>query len=259
MSELAACMQETVSPRRREHRALFISAPSTHDYGILNGGPFEYAVRARRPDEKRRMKLAASPAAPLRPAIRTRAILLAAALVCIANPFLLGGCATPAQAENMVPLSRDIPQAAADSPLRGAIAVDAVGGGEAPASNMAYSTVGNAELEKALRRSLHEYGYLSTDDAGAPFRLKAFLMELRRPRGGFTMVATSFVRYKVSRGSDGRIVYDDIVDVSASKTFDDEFVGAIRDRMVLEASIRENIAEFLRALNSLDVARSGAR
>jgi len=158
------------------------------------------------------------------------------------------GCATPAQVEQMVPVDVGIPEAPADSPFRGSINLGKVVGGEDPSPDMTYSTVGGQELEKALRASLRSYGYLSPE-TGARFRLDVALIELRRPRFGFTMEGASFMRYKLVRVRDGETVYDEVIQVSATKTVQDEPVGVARDRMLLEAIVRGNIARFLRTLH----------
>jgi len=180
------------------------------------------------------------------------AAVVGAAVLCMAAVLLAGGCATPANPANMVVPDGEAPQAAADSPLRLGIAVVSVGGGEAPSRDMTYSTVGSGELDESLRESLRRYGYLSPQVSAAPFRLNAFLLSLRRPRGGFTMTATSQIRYKLSRAADGKVIYDDIVRASATLTVNDEFVGVTRDRMVLEATMRRNIAQLLNVLYRLD-------
>lgn len=198
------------------------------------------------------MRTIASPAALCARGKVASATVGGAAALCLAGLTLLGGCASPAEPANMAVPAGEAPQAAASSALRNGIAVVAVGGGEAPSRDMTYSTVGTAELEQALRESLRSYGYLSTKNDDAPLRLNAFLVSLRRPRGGFTMTAISQVRYKLSRALDGKVVYDDIVHATATLTVEDEFVGAKRDRMVLETAIRKNIAQFLRVLYTLD-------
>jgi len=180
------------------------------------------------------------------------AVMVGAAALCVAAALLLSGCATPAKPANMVVPDGEAPQAAADSPLRYGITVVTVGGGEAPSRDMTYATVGTAELEEALRESLRRYGYLSPQVSAAPFRLNAFLLSLRRPHGGFTMTATSQIRYKLSRAADGKVIYDDILRASATLTVDDEFMGVTRDRMVLEATMRRNIAQLLNVLYRLD-------
>lgn len=170
----------------------------------------------------------------------------------------VSACAMPAQTEQMVPVDIGVPGAAADSPFRNAVALERVVGGEEPSPDMSESTVGGQELEEALRTSLRNYGYLSSGEA-ARFRLEVTLIELRRPPMGITMHGTSFMRYKLSASHEGRVVYDEVIRVSATKTGKDEFVGAARKRMLLEAIVRGNIGRFLRTLATLDAEGKAGR
>jgi hypothetical protein len=81
---------------------------------------------------------------------------------------------------------------------------------------------------------------------------------MRRPGVGITLVATSVIRYKLTRARDGGVVYDDVLTTSATRTGSDAFVGVVRARMAVEGAIRSNIAEFLanlRASNLEEKAR----
>jgi len=168
----------------------------------------------------------------------------------MAGLVALAGCATPAQVKQMVPDDFEASAAKPESPFHRSIALERVGGGEAPDPMMVYSAVGAKELEEALHQALRKFEYLSVDDQAAPFRLHAFLVDMRRPGVGITMVATSLVRYKLIRARDRNVVYDDVVTASATKTGSDAFVGAERHRMAVEGAIRANIAEFLASLRS---------
>jgi hypothetical protein len=167
-----------------------------------------------------------------------------------AGLMALAGCATPAQMAGMVPDEFDAARAHADSPFRASVTVERVGGGEAPDPMMVYSAVGGEQLEGALREALMKFDYLSADDERARFRLQAFLVDMRRPGVGLTLTATALVRYKLTRASDGSVIYDDVLTASATRTVDDAFVGVERARMAVEGAIRTNIAEFLAALRS---------
>lgn len=170
--------------------------------------------------------------------------------VLAAGLIALAGCATPAQMGGMIPDQFDAAAARPDSPFRTSIAVERVGGGEAPDPMMVYSAVGGEQLEGALRESLKKFDYLSAEDERARFRLQAFLVDMRRPGVGLTLTATALVRYKLTRASDGNVIYDDVLTTSATRTVDDAFVGVERARMAVEGAIRASIAEFLAALRS---------
>jgi hypothetical protein len=193
-----------------------------------------------------------------RPESQLRRWLVLAALV-----VAVSGCATPAQMQNMIPVDVGVPKAPADSPFREAIVLDRVGGGEEPSPDMTYATVGGKELEEALRKSLRDYEYLNAGE-GARFRLDVTLVNIRRRLVGMPensscgphcvgggRVYTSYMQYKLTRLRDDQVVYDEIVNVSATKTIEDEFVGAARDRLTLEAAVRGNVARFLRTLSTL--------
>ncbi len=79
---------------------------------------------------------------------------------------------------------------------------------------MSWSKVGTNELHEALRLSLSQYGFLNTSDVAAPFRLEVFLIELKQPPGGYTLIVTSFIRYKLTRSHDDKVVYDDVITAS---------------------------------------------
>jgi hypothetical protein len=175
----------------------------------------------------------------------------------------VSGCATPVQTQNLIPVDVGVPKAPANSPFREAIVLDRVGGGEEPSPDMTYSTVGAKELEEALRTSLRDYEYLNAGE-GARFQLEVILINIRRrlvgmpensscgpPCVGGARVYTSFMQYKLIRLRDDEVVYDEIISVSATKTAADEFVGAARDRITLEAAVRGNVARFLRTLSTL--------
>jgi hypothetical protein len=155
----------------------------------------------------------------------------------------------------MVPDAFEASAARSDSPFHDGVGIGRVGGGEAPDPMMVYSAVGAGELEGALRQALRKFEYLSKDEQRAPFRLQAFLVDMRRPGVGMTMVATSLIRYKLIRVRDESVIYDDVLTASATKTGSDAFVGAERHRMAVEGAIRANIAEFLANLRSMNVEK----
>jgi hypothetical protein len=166
-----------------------------------------------------------------------------------AAALALSACATAAESRAMVPPPPAV-QAQAQ-PLRGAIAIAKVGGGEETAA-YGVSKVGNKELEEALRISLDQCGFLTPPNVNSSFGLEAFLVELKQPLAGLTMKVDSFVRYKITSNLDGRVVLDDIVTASYTATMGDALGGITRLKLANEGAIRANIAAFLARLNSLD-------
>lgn len=178
-----------------------------------------------------------------------RVILAIGALVVLAA---LGGCATPAQHAQMVPPAPVVARDRAPSPLHQAISIGNVGGGEAT-NPLMYSTVEDGELREALRLALSRSGFLSGPQRPAPLRLDAFLLELKHPFAGFTTDVDAFIRYTLSRVADGRVLFDDIVVSSFSLSASDVFYGVERLRLANEGAIRNNLAELVRRLETVDV------
>ena len=178
-----------------------------------------------------------------------RLVLMVAMLV------VVSACATPARPGHMVPESALFPSYSPDSPFRNAIAISKVGGGE-KTNPLLVSKVGDKELHEALRLSLKQCGFLSTSDVDAPFRLEVFLIELKQPPGGLTIIVTSVIRYKLTRSCDNQVVYDDIITAPYQATVGDAFYGPHRLKLANEGSIRANIATFLENLHSLNITKS---
>ena len=182
-------------------------------------------------------------------------------LTCVRLVFMiamlgtLSACSAPARSGHMVPKSALSLSHSLDSPLRNAIAISKIGGGE-KTNPMLWSKVGTNELHEALRLSLSQYGFLSTSDVAAPFRLEVFLIELKQPPGGYTLIVTSFIRYKLTRSRDDQVVYDDVITASYKATMDDAFAAIHRMKLANEGSIRANIAAFLQHLHSLNITKS---
>ncbi len=62
-------------------------------------------------------------------------------------------------------------------------------------------------MREALRLSLEQYDLYTSTEASASFRLETFLIEMKQPTSGYTMVVSSVVRYKLIRNSDNRAMY----------------------------------------------------
>lgn len=172
---------------------------------------------------------------------------------------LLTACpAAPARTGHMVPESTLFLSCSPDSPLRNAIAISKVGGGE-KTNPLLVSKVGDKELHEALRLSLERFGFLSTSAVAAPFRLEVFLVELKQPPGGYTTIVTSVMRYKLTRSADDEVLYDDIITASYRVTAGEVFYGVHRLKVANEGSTRANIAVFVQHLHSLNISKSGIK
>ncbi len=175
-------------------------------------------------------------------------------ILIIAMLCTLSACAAPAEPGRMVPEPAVVRADGFAPALHNAIALAKVGGGE-KTHPLGVSKVGDEEMTEALRLSLQRYGVYASSGIRAPFRLEVFLIELRQPVNGLTMIVTSVVRYRLVRNSDGRSIYDDVITASYRAATDEAFTGVQRLKLANEGSIRANIASFLASLHSLDVAK----
>lgn len=168
---------------------------------------------------------------------------------------VLSAClAAPARTGHMLPELTLFLSCSPDSPLRNAIAISKVGGGE-KTNPLLVSKVGDKELYESLRLSLERFGFLSTSEVAAPFCLEVFLIKLQQPTVGYTMIVTSVMRYKLTRSRDDQVLYDDIITASYKVTVDEVFYGVHRLKVANEGSIRANIAVFLRHLHSVNISK----
>lgn len=172
---------------------------------------------------------------------------LAIVVLCVLN-----SCATPAQPGGMVPEPALFRSDSFDPAFRAAITPTRVGGGE-KTNPLLVSKVGDDEMRDALRLSLERYGLYAPSEAVAPFLLEVFLIELKQPTSGYTIIVSSVVRYKLIRSKDERVIYDDIITAFYRATLNDAAMGIRRLKLANEGSIRANIASFLDRLHSLHV------
>ena len=160
----------------------------------------------------------------------------------------LAACAPPVRSDRMAPAPTGETQFAADSPLREAVALKEVGGGE-PATED--SSIGDDQLRQAIQDALQQYGLLQTDDAKARFRLDASLVKLSHPGAGIDLTVNSQVRYTLTRADTGVVLFNEVVAASYTATLGDEFIEILRQRLAKEGSIRANIRAFLERLKTL--------
>lgn len=160
----------------------------------------------------------------------------------------LWACAPPVRSDRMAPAPTGDTQFAMASPLREAVALKDVGGGE-PATED--SNIGDDQLRQAVQDALLQYGLLQADDAKARFRLNVSLVRLSHPGGGLDLTVNSQVRYALARADTGAVLFNDVVAASYTATIGDEFIAFLRLRLAKEGSIRANIAAFLERLKTL--------
>lgn len=160
-------------------------------------------------------------------------------------------CAPPARSDHMAPAPTEETQFAADSPLRDAIELEDVGGGE-PA--MEDTSIGDDQLRQAVQSALLQYGLLQSDQGKAHFRLNVTMIRLSPPGAGIDLTVNCQVRYNLARADTGAVLFNDVVKASYTAKLGDEFVALLRQRLAKEGAVRANIAAFLERLKSLPVS-----
>jgi len=175
-------------------------------------------------------------------------------VLCCALAAGLAACAKPARVGGMV-VSGD-PSLGADHPLRHAIALGKVEGGE-ETNPLWTSEVGNEEFAQALRLSLDARGLLAPVPSASAYVLEGHLEEVQQPGGGLALTVTSTVTYRlmeVTGNTPPMLRYEDTVTAPYTAALSDSILMVERLRLANEGSIRENVATFIARL--LDVARS---
>ena len=168
--------------------------------------------------------------------------------------LLLAACVPMIRPQLMVSQAPVQPGGVANSPLKAAIAIASVGGGE-ESDPMGFTTVDNKGLREAVRLSLRRNGFLSPEGTAAPYRLEVFLIDVNQPvGGGLDFTVDAFIRYTVTRAADGKVLFDDIVSGSFTATFAKTFVGFERFRLAVEGAVGNSIAAFIMQLYRLRVA-----
>jgi hypothetical protein len=160
----------------------------------------------------------------------------------------LGACAPAVRSDRMAPAPTEEAEFAADSGLRGSVALKDVSGGEATSED---SNVGDNELRQAVQNALQQYGLLQSDDARARFRLNVSLVRLSHPGADLDLTVNSQLRYTLTRADTGAVLFNDVVKASYTASIGDELVAFLRLRLAKEGSIRANIAAFLARLKAL--------
>ena len=159
----------------------------------------------------------------------------------------LQGCAL--KTELLIPYA-GIGRIASDSPLLRNIELGQVQfGKEASFPYYQPYRIGQQEFADILKRSLDDRGLLANSEQQARYQLTAFLVEIDPAHEGFDVTYRVLVRYTLSDKHSGAIM-DELVRNSYSVTFNQEFVGLMREKHAMEGVFRENIAEFFRRLSS---------
>ncbi|HCP77732.1 MAG: UDP-N-acetylglucosamine acyltransferase [Pusillimonas sp.] len=122
--------------------------------------------------------------------------------------------------------------------------------GDLPAGAEVAAPMWRAALQEALNRMA-----IFQDDADTKVNLSVKVLALDMPSFGASMTTTSIARYEIIDRSNGDIIYTEEIAADGVVPFDHAFIGAVRARESLNRSVQQNIAQFLQALETVDVAK----
>lgn len=155
----------------------------------------------------------------------------------LALALVLTGCAAPARIDRM---SANASLHQGSGELKGMVAVVEVTGGR-DTSPLWTSQVSSDAFRRALENSLQAAGLQNPMLAGSKFQLKADLISLDQPFGGFNMTVSASVRYSLVEKLTGKEVYARVIPAAHTATVSDAFLGSERLMMANEGAIKANI------------------
>ena len=156
------------------------------------------------------------------------------------------GCATPAQPAAMVPTSATVARK-----YNGAVVLSTQGGMET--NPMMMSDISNGDFTTAVVTSLDKFGlFTSVLRTGAgDYRLDVRLLKLNRPMMGLDLNVSMETYWKLTRASDGKVLFDESVHSSYTATFGDAAAAIVRLRIANEGASRENIKSAIERLSRI--------
>ena len=157
---------------------------------------------------------------------------------------LLSACSHGANPSGMIAMSA-IEPLPSDSILRERVAIGSVTGGQAT-NPLWISEVSNDDFASALRQSLAANALLAVRDE--TFRVDAILIGFDRPLAGFDLTVTARIKYRLTRRSNGEVVYDREIRAPFTANFGSAFLANERLKLANEGAVKENIKQFLRDL-----------
>ena len=108
--------------------------------------------------------------------------------------------------------------------------------------------------QNALTEALNKMAVFS-DDAPVKLSLSVKILAIDIPSFGASMTTKTVARYELIDRATGGIVYTQDVSASGEVPFNYAFAGVVRARESISRSAQNNIAQFLQALETVDVSK----
>jgi len=108
--------------------------------------------------------------------------------------------------------------------------------------------------QSALTEALNKMA-IFRDDAPRKLSLSVKILAIDIPSFGASMTTKTIARYELIDRADGSIVYTQDVSAQGEVPFNYAFAGVVRARESISRSAQNNIAQFLQALETVDVSK----
>jgi len=165
-----------------------------------------------------------------------------------ASAAVIGGCATPATYQGMVPTSFDT---AVKHPQTVAIAVN--GGQETDA--VGKPQISDAAFSQALVEAITRSQVFSrvVQANSAHYVLQVTLFGMEQPSFGFSFTVHMEAGWVLKRADNGRVVWQEAIKSEHTVSASESFAGVTRLRLATEGAARNNIAQGLAKISKLDL------
>ena len=158
----------------------------------------------------------------------------------------LGGCATPATHEGMVPVTI---QSAKHHPQAVAIAV--IGGKETSPTGKVQ--ISDSEMKQALTAAINQSKAFSrvVQGAGGDYLLTVNLFSMEQPSFGLSFTVKLETGWTLKRVDTGAVVWQEAIKSEHTATTSDAFAAVTRIRLATEGAARNGIAQGLAKISKL--------
>ena len=159
---------------------------------------------------------------------------------------LLGACASGARPEMMAASASTVPPVAASDAGYKSVSVASVEGGS-ETNPLWMSGVSTNDFRAALESSLRATNHLADAAGNARYKVTAKLLNIDRPMMGLNLTTTTSVNYKVVNAADNATAYEQTIQAQGTAKMSDSLLAVERLRKANEASIRNNIEQFIQS------------
>jgi len=122
--------------------------------------------------------------------------------------------------------------------------------GDIPAGTEAIPALWQNALQEALDRMA-----IFKDDASKKVNISVKILALDAPEFGASMETKTIARYELLDRSNGDIIYSQEIAANGEVPFNYAFLGVTRARESVNRSVQNNIAQFLQALETVDLSK----